>query len=469
MSSIKVQAIALLLLLMAPLPARAAGHPNVIHVLIDDMGYADLGCYGNSEVRTPHIDRLAAEGLRFRHFYTNSPICSPSRTAWTTARYPARNRILSYLAHRQLNTERGMPQWLDANVWTVADGYRAAGYRTGHFGKWHMGGQRDVGEAPLIQEYGFDQSLTNFEGLGDRVLPLLNAFDGMEPKRHSLGSENLGRGEITWLDRDRVTGAFVSGAIRFIEEARKEAKPFFLNLWPDDVHSPFFPSEARSKLKLKRKKYLAVCEDMDRQLGVLFDHVRNDPSLKQNTIIVVTSDNGPEPGAGSADPYRGHKGQLYEGGIREPLIVWSPGLMDARILGNWNESSWLTACDVSRSLLAIGGVDVPAQAALDGENLSPTLLGWEAESRSAPALWVRPPDRPGTKDDPWPDLAIRRGDWKLLTMEDGSGVQLYDLRQDPTEQTNLAGARPAEAKELQQLALRWFADVFAGSFPRRPR
>jgi uncharacterized sulfatase len=442
-----------------------AASPNIVHVLIDDMGYSDLGCYGNAAVRTPNIDRLASEGLKFTNFYTNSPICSPSRTAWTTGQYPARHRILSFLAKREENEKRGMPNWLNAEVWTVADGLKAAGYATGHFGKWHMGGQRDVSEAPLISEYGFDQSLTNFEGLGDRVLPLLNAFDGSEPKRYSLGSENLGHGKITWLDRDRVTGAFVTGAVAFIDQAEAAKKPFFINLWPDDVHSPFFPSETKSDLKMKRRRYLAVAEDMDRQLGVLFDKIRNDESLRKNTIVIVTSDNGPEPGAGSAEPYRGSKGQLYEGGIREPLIVWAPGLMKSTAVGKANSVSWFTSVDVARSLLSLAGVQGAADQKLDGEDLSQTLLGAEEQSRKSPLIWVRPPDRPGPVEAPLPDLAIREGNWKLLTMADGSSMQLYDLDADPTEKTDVASSHQDVAGRLKSQAIGWFDDVFKGSFP----
>jgi len=456
------------LLLLALTSQAAAAAPNIVHILIDDMGYSDLGCYGNADVKTPQIDRLAAEGLRFSNFYTNAPICSPSRTAWTTGQYPARHRILSFLSNRADNEKRGMPQWLNPDVWTIADGLKATGYATGHFGKWHMGGQRDVGEAPLITEYGFDRSLTNFEGLGDRVLPLLNAFDGTEPKRYSLGSDKLGRGDIRWLDRDRVTGAFVEGAVAFIDQAQVQKKPFFINLWPDDVHSPFFPAEAKSDLKMKRKRYLAVAEDMDRQLGELFKRIRDDNVLAKNTIIIVTSDNGPEPGAGSAEPYRGTKGQLWEGGIREPLIVWAPGLMNASAIGTENRSSWFTSADVVRSLLTISRASLPEKQALDGEDLSATLLGREAQSRKSAALWVRPPDRPGPKDAPLPDLAIREGRWKLLTMQDGSELELYDLNADATEQTNIAAANPDVVARLKTQALGWFDEVFAGSFPKRP-
>ncbi len=196
--------------LWAQSPPTANGRlPNIVVIFIDDMGWSDLSCFGGTAVQTPNIDRLASAGLRFRSFYVNSPICSPSRTALTTGNYPARHKITSYLANRRENNQRGMPQWLDPSVPTLAKMLKARGYATGHFGKWHMGGQRDVGEAPLITEYGFDQSLTNFEGLGPRVLPLNDSHDGQPAKRYSLGSEKLDRGSITWVDRSQVTSKFV--------------------------------------------------------------------------------------------------------------------------------------------------------------------------------------------------------------------------------------------------------------------
>ena len=149
----------------------SATRPNVIVIFIDDMGYSDFSCFGG-QVETQHIDRLAAEGIKFTNFYVNSPICSPSRVALTTGQYPHRWRITSYLNNRRDNKRRGMAQWLDPDAPTLARQLKGAGYSTGHFGKWHMGGQRDVVEAPTISNYGFDQSLTNFEGMGPKLLPL---------------------------------------------------------------------------------------------------------------------------------------------------------------------------------------------------------------------------------------------------------------------------------------------------------
>lgn len=450
-----------LILILAATPLLAspalAGPPNVVVVFIDDMGWADLSCFGNREVRTENIDRLAAEGIRFTNFYVNMPICSPSRAALTTGQYPQRWRITSFLSNRADNDRRGMAQWLDPAAPTLARLLNQAGYATGHFGKWHLGGQRDVGEAPLINDYGFDASLTNFEGLGPRVLPLCNAYNGKPLVKHALGSDTLGRGPITWEDRSLVTAAFVSRALEFIRAAETKGQPFYVNLWPDDVHSPFYPPEARRGDGQKRSLYLGVLETMDEQLGVLFDHIRASETLRDNTLILLASDNGPEPGAGSAGPLRGGKGMLYEGGVRSPLVAWGPGLIVKERCGGTNATSVLAAIDLAPSLLSITGIAKPADVRFDGRDFATTLLGKTEAERETPICWRRPPDRPGTPKEPWPDLALREGRWKFLMQFDGSGPELYDLAEDPGETENLSERHAELVSRFREMLLQWDA------------
>jgi uncharacterized sulfatase len=439
---------------------------NFVVVFIDDMGWSDLSCFGSEAVKTEHIDQLAAEGMRFTQFYVNAPICSPSRTALTTGQYPQRWRISSFLANRAENNRRGMAQWLELSARTVAESLHEHGYATGHFGKWHMGGQRDVGEAPLISEYGFDQSLTNFEGLGDRLLPLCYAYDGQPPKKHALGSDSLGRGEITWMDRSLITQGFVDQAIEFIAAAQKSGKPFFVNLWPDDVHSPFFPPERRRGDGSKQELYHGVLETMDEQLGSLFETIRKDERLSQNTIILFCSDNGPEPGAGSALPLKGNKGTLYEGGIRSPLIVWGPGFIEQDKVGTVNERSILCAMDLARSIVDIARVEEQsATTAWDGEVVTSILSGASEESRTAPIFWRRPPDRPGSKQENLPDLAMRDGRWKLLVEYDGSQPQLFDLSQDPSESNNLVAEQTSITATMTTAVVAWHQSLPADAGP----
>ncbi len=433
--------------------------PNVILVLVDDMGSADLACFGGTEAKTPVIDRLASEGIRFQSFYVNSPICSPSRTALTTGHYPARHRITSFLAARAENERRGIAQWLDVNAPTLARMISSAGYVSGHFGKWHMGGQRNVGEAPLITEYGFKSSLTNFEGLGPRVLPLKDAYDGQPPQKHALGSDTLGRGPIEWDDRNKITQRFVSQAIEFIDEAERADQPFYINLWPDDVHSPFFPPEGKRGDGKKRTLYNAVLENMDAQLAPLFDRVRSDPKLRNNTLILLASDNGPEPGAGSAGVLRGNKGELWEGGIRSPLIAWGPGLIENAAAGSINNTTVLSSIDLTASLLVLCNGQKPEGYVSDGENLLAAVLGKSTANRSGPLFWRRPPDRPGGPDNPLPDLAVRDGQWKLVCELDGTQPQLFDLSKDVSEQNNVADSHKQIVNRLKKSLLDWNATL----------
>lgn len=446
-------------------PAVAAERrPNIVMLLIDDMGWGDFSCFGNTAAKTPNIDRLASEGIRFEQFYVASPICSPSRVGLSTGQYPQRWRIDSFLNNRAENNARGMAQWLDPPAPMLARFLQAAGYATGHFGKWHMGGQRDVGDAPLITEYGFDASLTNFEGLGPRVLPLLDARNGKPPRLHDLGSEKLGRGEITRQDRAEVTATFTGAALAFIKKSAAAKQPFYVNLWPDDVHSPFFPLAAVRGDAKKRTLYHAVLTTMDRQLGELFDAIRADPALRDNTLILVCSDNGPEPGAGSAGPFRGTKGMLYEGGIRSPLIVWGPGFTHPAKSGAVNRTSHFSTIDLAPTLLEIAGVRPPADVTFDGVPLRATLLGHSEASRQPPLFFRRPPDRASVPGFPnLPDLAVRDGHWKLLCNYDGGSPQLYDLSADPAEMKDLAAAQPAEVSRLSTAVVAWHRSLPADS------
>lgn len=438
-----------------PVSAAEPRSPNFVVVFIDDMGWGDFSCFGNTAVETPQVDRLAGEGLRFSQFYVNSPICSPSRVALTTGQYPQRWRIHSFLNDRAANEERRMAQWLDLAAPTLPRLLQQAGYATGHFGKWHMGGQRDVGEAPLITEYGFDESLTNFEGLGPRLLPLCDSHDGNPPRKHALGSDRLGRGPIIWMDRAKVTEGFVGATIEFMKKAAADERPFYVNVWPDDVHSPFHPPADRRGDDSKRELYHGVLKTMDEQLGALWAFIREDPRLRDNTLVLLCSDNGPEPGAGSAGPFRGTKTTLYEGGNRSPLIVWGPGLMPAEKAGTQNETSVFSAMDLVPSLLNLAGIGFSA-GMFDGEDVADTLVGKSSASRQAPLFWRRPPDRPRMDRQNLPDLAVRDGKWKLLCEYDGSLPQLYDLDADESETANLTTERPDIVRRLTTALLRWY-------------
>lgn len=432
--------------------------PNIVLVFIDDMGWADFSCFGNPHASTPNIDRLAREGMLFEQFYVNSPICSPSRVAISTGQYPQRWGITSYLAHRKDNTERGMKQWLDPNAPMLARSLQQAGYATGHFGKWHMGGQRDVTEAPPITDYGFDESLTNFEGMGAKLLPLTMKPGWENPGKIWEDAESLG-GPVTWMQRSEITGGFVSAALDFIDRAQADDKPFYVNVWPDDVHSPFFPPVAQWG-ETKRDLYMAVLEAMDRQLAPLFNRIRSDRKLLENTLILICSDNGHEPDAGQAGILKGCKTNLFEGGIRSPLVVWGPALQWNALEGKRNTTSVFSAIDLVPSLLDLAGVAPDPDVSYDGENMLDTLLGKERNSREQPIFFSRPPDRKSFYGfENLPDLAMRQGNWKLLCDYDGARPHLYNLATDPGESDNLANDHPDLVKELSKRVTTWYAEV----------
>lgn len=435
-------------------PASAITRPNIVLVFIDDMGWADFSCFGNNSVKTENIDQIAKEGIRFEQFYVNSPICSPSRVAISTGQYPQRWRITSYLNNRKSNNARGMAQWLDPGAPMLARHLKQSGYATGHFGKWHMGGQRDVTNAPQITEYGFDESLTNFEGLGAKLLPLTKKPNGKVGKIWA-DAERLGK-PVTWMQRSEITTGFVDAAISFIDRSRKDGKPFYVNLWPDDVHSPFWPPVDKWGDGSKRQLYHGVLKAMDIQFGKLFSYIKGNEKLRNNTLVLICSDNGPEPGAGSAKPFKGNKTMLYEGGIRSPLVVWGPGLIDDELAGKVNTESFFAAIDLVPSLLKIANVKPKNNANFDGEQLCDVLLGRSQESRVKPLFFRRPPDRNSYYgDNNLPDLAVRDGNWKLLCDYDGASAQLYDLQVDPSESNNVARQHLELVKKLTAAVIKW--------------
>ena len=435
--------------------------PNIILIFIDDMGWADLSCFGNTDAQTPNIDKLASEGICFDQFYVNSPICSPSRVAISTGTYPQRWNITSYLAYREDNNKRGLANWLNPSAPMLARSLKNAGYATGHFGKWHMGGQRDVTEAPLITKYGFDESLTNFEGMGAKLLPLTKDETG-KVGRIWEEAEILGE-PVTWMQRSEITTGFVDAAIEFIGKADKRHQPFYVNIWPDDVHSPYWPpfeEYGLAKEEGKRGLYLAVLEAMDQQFGKLFQYIQSSDRLRNNTLILICSDNGPELGAGRAGILKGYKTHLYEGGIRSSLIVWGPRFLNEKVKGTRNQESVFSAIDLMPSLLAFTETKAPENSDIDGENLLNTILGKSKESRNSPIFFSRPPDRKNFYGfENLPDLSMREGEWKLLCDYDGGRPELYNIVDDPGENRNLADDYAKRAKRMTQQVTKWYESM----------
>ncbi len=446
------------------IPGAAARPPNIVFIFVDDLGYGDPSCFGNAKAGTPNIDALAEGGTRFTNFYTSSPICSPSRVAVMTGQYPARWGIHSYLNSRVKNRARGMRDFLDPAAPTTARVLKRAGYATAHFGKWHVGGGRDVDDAPLPSAYGFDESLVSFEGLGDRVL-----FEGDGLSKQSA---ELGQGTLTWLPKHRSTETYVDRAIDFVRRNRE--RPFYLELFPNDVHDGHLPAEGAAKAfedateNPFERRFFAVLRELDRQIGRLLGALEA-LGLDEETLVVFTSDNGPTDWPhyykkghvppGSTGPFRGRKWCLYEGGIRMPFIARWKGRVPA---GETNEEAVFCGVDLAPTFCALAGVAVPAEVRHDGVDVSEALLG-KGDVGSRPIFWQYGAPfaelRPGNPDFASPSFAVREGDWKLLINPDGSGGELYDVRVDPGETKNLGSEHPERVEKLWGQIRGWAAEM----------
>ncbi len=451
-----------------PTPQRDSGdaRPNILFVLIDDMGFGDLSVMGNRKVATPNIDRLARRGLLMTRFYDAAPICSPSRAGFFTGRFPAELNFVNYVSGRAFNAEHGQADWLDPRVPNTAWMLKDAGYATGHFGKWHLGGGRDIGNAPWPTAYGFDESFTSFEGLGPRVLVSDEERDLAEQ------SEKLGQGPTFWLEKKKLTGLFCDRTIDFV--ARHRDRPWFAQLWLNDVHDPWAPDGSdleavrAAAADAEDAKYLAAIRGMDRDLGRLFDRLEAMGEAR-DTLIVLTSDNGPPSlpryyrdghvAPGDVHRLRGRKWSNYEGGIRQPLILSWPARIRA---GRRDDRTVAHGVDLLPTFAGVAGVRAPAGA--QGIDLGPALRGRALTSRPA-MFWAygkagkRLPPQPAQPRDRAPVYAVRDGRWKLLMNPGGADQQLYDLAADPGETTDRARRQPAVAARLRASLDRWIAGL----------
>ncbi|HLP73964.1 MAG TPA: sulfatase-like hydrolase/transferase [Bacteroidales bacterium] len=417
--------------------------PNIILILTDDMGFSDVSCYGGKLIPTPNIDRMASEGIQFSQYYSASPISSPSRTGILTGMHPAKWHITSYLQTRKGNRECEMADYLDSKAPTIAKAMKTAGYATGHFGKWHMGGGRDVDTPPGIKEYGFDEYSSTWESPDPD--PLLTSTDWIW-----AASDSIKR----W---DR-TAYFVNRTLDFLK--KHKGQPCYVNLWPDDVHTPWVPGQERLGIYPKgtseQKDLKEVLGEYDRQIGRLFDGLK-ELGIDENTMVIFTSDNGPLPafnGSRSGN-YRGSKLSLYEGGIRMPFIVRWPAKIRKAMK---DDVSVLSAADLFPSFCALAGTKMLSGFSFDGKDKS-SVLGGKPSKEKRTIYWEYGRnntsfDYPKGKDRS-PGLAIREGNWKFLMNADGSDIQLYDLGKDSRETINVAAENKEITERLKAKLLKW--------------
>ena len=437
----------LLAVVAAPAAEPPDRRPNIVLILADDLGPGDLG---GDVAPTPNLDRMAAEGTKFARYYSAAPICSPSRCGLLTGQSPGRWRITSYLQAKAGNRACGQADFLDPKAPTLPRALKSAGYATAHVGKWHLGGGRDVSDAPKFAAYGYDVGMGTYES--PEPHPELTARDWIWSADDPAKRWERSR----WM---------VDRTLDFLRS--RPDKPCFVNLWLDDPHTPWVPSSddqvpgknGRASGKPNTPERLrGVMVELDRQVGRLLDALR-DKAPGRTSLVLFLSDNGPLPpfpDQARTRQLRGSKLSLYEGGIRLPFIAWGPGLVTA---GRANESTVLTAFDLFPSLVKIAGGGLPAGYKGDGEDLSGAILGESEPARTRPVFWeygraAGAFDYPAPRNRS-PNLAMLDGNWKLLVNADGTGAELYDLARDPREATNRATEEPEVAARLKDDLLRW--------------
>jgi arylsulfatase A len=415
--------------------------PNIVLILVDDLGWSNLGCYGGEEFETPRIDQLAREGMRFTEGYANCPVCSPSRVAIMTGKYPARVQFTGHITaidrHRYPENSRILPPAdrmdLPLSEVSLAEALQPAGYVSASIGKWHMGH-----EGYWPENQGFDVNVGGWT-------------HGSPPSYfHPYESEREWNPRIPTLeggeDGEYLTDRLTDEAIHFVESNRD--RPFLLYLTHYGVHRPMqAPQELIDKYTRKFEgrdvgvdpTFAAMVENLDTNTGRLLDALER-LELSENTVVIFTSDNGALLASTHNRPLRSGKGFLYEGGIRVPLIIKWPGQIPANTL----KREPVMGCDLYPTIVNMAGTKAKPGKRLDGVDLAPLWKGAARLDRDE-MYWYYPHyarDMPGA--------VLRRRDYKLIEYYDPPSVELYNLADDPAEERNLADAMPGMASEMRR-------------------
>jgi arylsulfatase A-like enzyme len=441
------------------LPSAAAGRPNVLFFLVDDLGWADLGCYGSTLHETPHIDKLAASGLRFTDAYTAASICSPTRAAIMTGKHPVRVNITDWIPGRtppkssKLSTPQDIHQ-LPLKEVTIGEAFKERGYATYYTGKWHLGGK------------GFSPDKQGFDTYYD---PHQDSSKG-SPGKGKTRRRKHGTLEIT------------DETIKFIKDKGPGNAPFFAYVAYYDVHTPIIPVQDRlahyqdkvdklgpapapiaehdgkSRPRQDNAAYATMVEAVDASVGAILKTL-DELEIADNTIVVFSSDNGGlctlgrGPGPTCNLPLRASKGWLYEGGIRVPLIIRAPG--QPRSTTNYE----VTSMDLYPTLLSLAGLPARPEQHVDGQDFSLIVKGAKVKRTPRPLYW----HYPHYHGSSWtPGAAIRDGHWKLVEFYHYGGHELYDLRHDPGELRDLSKSHPEVAAGLLKKLHAWQKDLNAG-------
>ena len=432
------------LMLLATALGAAEQRPNVVLILADDLGWSQIGANGGEAYRTPHIDRLASDGMRFTNAYSSAAVCSPTRAALMSGLYPARLHLTD---HIKGSNPKGkpllQPEWhkrLDLEVTTVAEVFRRNGYRTAHFGKWHLSqDKRPPASLPYNPDkQGFDDVLVTYK-------PIVGESDP-EVDPHNVQS-------------------ITDHALRFLESHGSE--PFFLYLPHNSIHEPVIESRARispyiGRPLLKRLKIMptiaAIVERLDDGVGQVLSKL-DQLGLRDNTMVIFYSDNGGKETYARQDPLRSGKGWLYEGGVRVPLVIRWPGHTDP---GSTTDHLMTTVDFFPTFLELLDDADAPDD--LDGESFLDVLKG-RASRTERTLYWHYPHYHVGS--GMVPAGAIRRGKYKLIEWFEGTVAgsgreyELFDLAEDISESRDLTGSRPEIAEQLRADLEAWRGRVGA--------
>jgi arylsulfatase A len=423
-------------LLLAP-TVTAADKPNVVILLTDDLGYGDLGCFGHPRIKTPHLDRLARDGLKLTCCYCGAPVCSPSRAALFTGRNPNRMGIHDWISP-------GTGIFLPRREVTIAQRLKAAGYTTCLAGKWHLNSKFD-GMEPTPGDFGFD----HWFATQNNAAPTHANPTNFVRNRRRVG-QLTGNSSTLIMDE----------GLKFLEGVADRPFALFLTFHapheivaaPDDFTALY--SDVPDETK---RVYYGSVSLVDHEVGRLLK-VLDDRKLHDNTLVFFTSDNGPEthlryPNAkhshGSAGPLRGMKLSMYEGGYRVPGILHWP----AHTTPGSVSDEPVAFYDLMPTLCAVAGVEPPTDRPLDGANVLPVLEG-KSIARNVPLYWQYDKAQPG----PW-KLTLRQGEWKLLADEKLEHVSLYNVVSDPGEKTDVAEKYPDRVRELRELMVKRHRDV----------
>ncbi len=479
-----------LLFSCSPMPQNEekAPSPNIVFILADDLGWADLGCFGSSFYETPHLDQLAAEGIRFTQAYAACPVCSPTRASIVTGKYPARLHLTdwipgrqSYLPEEPQNRLKAVPfsQQVELEETTLAEALGAGGYTTFFAGKWHLG----TDSAYWPEHQGFDVNI----GGHSKGSPPGGYFSPYTNPRMESGPEG-----------EYLTDRLTDESIRFLDTLGQD--PFLLYLSFYTVHNPLQAKESvveryrekaeklgytdeqrftyespwirtaaergnfRDRLVQDNAVYAAMIEHMDENIGRLMAKLE-ERGLSENTVVFFMSDNGglstSEGSNTTNDPLRAGKGWLYEGGIREPMIVRWPAKIQP---GQVNDIP-VTSTDFYPTMLEMAGIDPLPEQHLDGKSFLSLLTGngiqWERE----PLFWHYPHH---SNQGGRPGGVIREGDWKLIEFYEGEVLELYNLATDIGEQNNLAADQPEKVEEMKGKLHSWLKEVSADKMVNNP-